>query len=179
MNFKIYKNIFRYRHSLLCEMFDRLGKEAGVSKEVEIHLHDEKHPTLLGTCRSNAVIPIIHIYVDKDRKYPCWLFGKHHPHAVRIKTEFEFINFIVAHELCHITYGNPRNFKWAENKKDLRAMEICCDEFAAKATNVKAFKYGKHYRNIIDSIIVVTAVFAICNLIWILLSIGKGIYILL
>jgi len=138
MNFKVYKNLFRYRHSLLCKMFARLGKEAGVSKEVEIHLHDENHDKVVGTCSCNADIPIIDVYIDKDKKYPCWLFAKDHSHIARIKTELEFINFVVAHELCHITYGNPRNFKWAEKKKDLRAMERCCDEFAAKAYDKKA-----------------------------------------
>lgn len=153
MKFKIFKSIYRYKYSFLCEIVARLGKKAAVSKEVEIHLHDEKHDTLLGTCRSNAEIPVIHIYIDKNRKYPCWLSAKHHPHMARIKTELEFINFVTAHELCHITYGNPRNFQWAENKKDLRAMELCCDEFAAKATNVWGLRYGKYYRNTIDIMI--------------------------
>lgn len=171
LNFKIYKNLFRYRHSLLCEMVARLGKKAGVSKEVEIHLHDEKHGRFLGTCKSNADVPIINIYVDKDRKYPCWLSAEHHPHMVRVKTELEFINFVAAHELCHITYGNPRNFEWAEKKKHLRAMERCCDEFAAKAANVKSLKYGKHYRNIMDGMIGIVIGVMVYKLVWNLISI--------
>lgn len=145
MNFKIYKSLFRYRHSTLCEMFARLEKEAGVLKEVEIHLHDRSNGTILGTCTANADISIINIYVDKDRKYPYWFCHKHHPHAVRIKTELDFINLIVAHELYHITGGNPRNFEWAKKKKHLRAMEECCDSFAAKVNNIRVFKYGKYY----------------------------------
>jgi len=141
MNFKIYKDIFRYRHSLLCEMFARLGKEVGVSKEVEIHLHDKKHDKFLGTCCPNLEIPVIHIYIDKYKKYPCWIEDKYHPHAIRIKTELDFINFIVAHELSHLNDGHRSNFESKNGKTNMRAMEWCCDEIAAKAINARVVKY--------------------------------------
>lgn len=53
----------------------------------------------------------------------------------------EFINkhalckYIIAHELCHATYGHPENFpKWFDDDKDFEKMEDCCDLFAGELT---------------------------------------------
>ncbi len=134
-------------------MFARLGKAAGVSGKVVIYLNDQPRGGLLGTCKGKAKVAEINVYIDKNRKYPFWIMDKYHPHTIRIKTELDFICYVVAHELCHITYGKDSNFKHIKEKRRKRAIEWCCDEFAAKTINARVRKYGGYYPEIIGGII--------------------------
>ena len=116
-----------------------LAQQANIKKDIVIDFYDYLD-TIAGSCSFQRDPVHICVFIDKKNTYPYSYSNQPTRKTIgrfMIQSEKDLIRMIVAHELCHATYGHRDNFKLPMGGVDLHGMELYCDSFALAATGIK------------------------------------------
>ncbi len=149
MEINIYNSFLPYTDRYLKSICRPLAKKAKIKKNIVVDFWEISYKKIynggspniqVGYAYCNNTAFWIDCNIDQKLTYPYVIsnistlktMGK-----MTLYSQEDLIKFIIAHEFCHATYGNPDNFKLPMGGVDTHAMELCCDSFALAATGIK------------------------------------------